>query len=116
MFKVIVAGSREFSDYDFLKNKLNHLLKNKTDICILCGMARGADMLGKRYAEEYGLHIEYYPADWEKDGKSAGYLRNILMAENADALVAFWDGKSKGTKHMIDIAKTKGLEVKICYV
>ena len=57
--------------------------------------------------------VVYFPADWDLEGKSAGFKRNVKMAEYADALVAFWDGESKGTKHMIEIAKEKGLDIRI---
>lgn len=76
-------------------------------------MARGADRLGEKYAKEHGYKVLYFPADWDIDGKSAGFIRNVKMAENADALVAFWDGKSVGTKHMIETAQNKGLAVRI---
>lgn len=112
MFRMIVAGSRDFDDYALLQSKLDGLLQDvHDDIQIVCGMARGADRLGERYAKEHGYPIQYFPANWEKDGRSAGYKRNVRMAQNADALAAFWDGKSSGTKHMIATAKTLGLPV-----
>ena len=70
-------------------------------------------MLGKRYANEQGIPVESYPADWNRHGRSAGYIRNHEMLENADALIAFWDGRSKGTKNMIDIAMRAGKAVRI---
>lgn len=112
-FKVIVAGGRDFNDYNLLKNKLDYLLSNKKDIEIVCGEAKGADSLGKRYAIENNHNIKSFPADWNTYNKSAGYIRNKQMAEYSDALIAFWDGKSKGTNHMINLAKEKGLKVKI---
>lgn len=115
MFRVIVAGSRDFCDYELLESKLDKLLAryDPQDLTIVCGEARGADSLGKRYAEEHGISVKSFPAEWERYGKSAGYKRNVQMAENADALVAFWDGKSRGTRHMIDIAIDHGLQVRI---
>ena len=80
---------------------------------IVCGEARGADSLGKRLAYEKGWKVLSFPADWDKHGKAAGYKRNDEMARNADALIAFWDGKSRGTKHMIDLAKKYGLQTRI---
>ena len=114
MFRVIVAGGRDFTNYNGLVASLDHLLKNINDeIVVICGMARGADRLGEQYAKERGYKILYFPADWDIDGKAAGFIRNVKMAENADALVAFWDGKSVGTKHMIETAQNKGLAVRI---
>lgn len=115
-FKVIIAGSREFSDYQFLKEKLDYLLKDvKNHIEVVSGTAEGADQLGERYAKERNYALQQFPADWYGKGKSAGYLRNKQMAGYANALVAFWDGESKGTGHMIDLAKSAGLNVKIVY-
>ena len=111
---LIVAGGRDFKDYTLLKSKLDFLLSNtdKDEVVILCGMARGADLLGKQYADENNMDVWEYPADWAK-GKQAGYLRNSQMADDATHLVAFWDGVSKGTKHMIDLATKKGLVVRV---
>lgn len=113
MFKVIVAGGRDFNNYALLKSRLDYALQNKVceGITIVSGAARGADSLGERYAKENGYAIESHPAKWDEFGKSAGYIRNKEMAQSADALVAFWDGKSRGTKHMIDLAKQHGLKV-----
>ncbi|MEI2356110.1 DUF2493 domain-containing protein [Mesobacillus zeae] len=115
MFRVIVAGGREFNDYELLKRKLDGALVNKVSegITIVSGAARGADKLGEQYAKERGYTIDSHPADWDKFGKSAGYIRNKEMAENADALLAFWDGKSRGTKHMIDLAQKQGIKVHV---
>lgn len=114
MFRVIIAGGRDFNDYPLLKETMDKLLVNITDeITVLCGQAKGADTLGEQYAKENGYTVSYHPADWEQYGKRAGYLRNEQMAQNADALVAFWNGKSRGTKHMIGLAMHYGLKVRI---
>lgn len=80
---------------------------------IVCGKARGADTFGERYGKKNGYEVREFPALWDIEGKSAGYRRNVRMAENADALVAFWDGESRGTGHMIDIATKKKIKVRI---
>ena len=114
MFRVIIAGGRDFNDYQLLSTTMDNLLRNITDeIVVVCGQARGADTLGEQYAKEHGYRVDYYPADWKQYGKRAGYLRNEQMAQNADALAAFWNGESRGTKHMIDLAKRYGLKVRI---
>ncbi|MEA1980842.1 MAG: hypothetical protein U9N54_07710, partial [candidate division Zixibacteria bacterium] len=74
---------------------------------------KGVDKLGEEYAEQNYIPLLKFPANWNKYGKRAGYVRNEEMANNADALIAIWDGKSKGTNHMINIAKKKGLLVAI---
>ena len=114
MFRVIIAGSRGFNNYNLLKEKCDYQLQNiKDEIIIVSGTARGADQLGEKYAKEKGYKIDSRPANWDLYGKSAGYKRNEEMAKNADALIAFWNSKSKGTKHMIDLAKKYNLKVKV---
>lgn len=115
-FRVIIAGSRDFSDYNLLREKCDRILsdqKSNHQIVIVSGTARGADRLGEQYAKERGYEVRQYPADWDAHGKSAGFIRNREMAKNADALIAFWDGQSKGTKLMIDLAKDHGLAVRV---
>jgi len=112
-FRVIVAGSRGFNDFTLMCQKLDKLLSNKESVEIISGTCRGADQLGERYAESRGYSIDRYPANWDKYGKSAGFRRNEQMAVNADALVAFWDKESKGTKHMIDLARKHNLQFRI---
>lgn len=111
--KVIIAGSRNFEDYDTLKRVCDFMLSRQDEVEIVSGAARGADMLGEIYANEKGFSLKQFPADWSQYGKRAGYLRNEEMANYADALIAFWDGESKGTQHMIDLAKKRGLKVKV---
>jgi hypothetical protein len=110
--KIIIAGSRNFNDYNLLKTSCDNLLTQFTNIEIVSGTAQGADKLGERYAREKGYGIKEFPANWNL-GKSAGYIRNDEMAKYADMLIAFWDGTSKGTKHMIDLANKRGIKVEI---
>lgn len=115
-FKVIIAGSRGFSNYKLLREQCNKYLREKrktSNVIIVSGHARGADTLGEKYAQDEGFALEIYPAQWKKLGKQAGYRRNEQMAEVADALIAFRDGSSKGTKHMIDIMNEKNLLVRV---
>lgn len=110
--RIIIAGGRTFTDYDLLKSKLDLILSGLKDIEIVSGTCRGADILGERYAKERAYGIKYFPADWTK-GKGAGFTRNNQMARYATHLVAFWDGQSRGTKHMIDLARFKNLQVRV---
>ena len=114
-FRVIIAGSRNFSDYSLLHQTMDNLLRNVADqhIVIISGTARGADRLGELYAKNRGYELKKFPADWKQYGRAAGYLRNEQMAQNADALVAFWDGESRGTKNMIDLARKYQLKIRI---
>ena len=113
-FRIVVAGGREFTNYVLLANALDKLLCKKKlthKIVFVSGKARGADSLGERYAKERAYRIIEKPADWDRYGKSAGYKRNKEMAEISHCTVAFWDGKSKGTKHMIDLTKQLGNDI-----
>lgn len=112
--KTIVAGSRGFNNYDLLCNELNDWNQFGAEITeIVSGTAQGADKLGEQFAKEYHFPIKQFPANWQEFGKSAGYIRNKQMADYAEVLIAFWDGKSKGTKHMIDLANQNELIVHI---
>lgn len=113
--KVIISGGRNFNDYKHLCQVCDTILSKQTEVEIVSGTANGADKLGEKYANDNGYSIKRFPADWDKHGKSAGYKRNAQMAEYADALIAFWDGKSRGTKNMIDLAKRAGLKIKVSY-
>jgi len=113
MLKVIVAGGRDFQNYPLLQKKLNEIFRNRDDIVIVSGMARGADSLAVKYAEENKIRVSEFPAQWVKYGNSSGFRRNIEMARFSDACVCFWDGKSVGTKHMIDTAKGLNLKLRI---
>lgn len=116
--RIIVAGSRDFNDSSLLTKTLSDFiaelaLSGGVELEIVSGGARGADRLGERFAYAYHIPIALFEADWEKHGKRAGYLRNEEMAKYGTHLVAFWDGKSKGTKHMIDLATKNNLIVKV---
>jgi hypothetical protein len=113
VFRLIVAGGRDFNDAELLDEWVSRAIPRMTKPEIVCGMANGADTLGEVWALDRGHWVKYFPAYWDKHGKKAGYLRNEEMAKYADALLAFWDGKSKGTKHMIDLAKKHNLKVKV---
>ena len=105
--KTIIAGSRNLTP-----NISKIIQESGFDITeVVCGMARGVDMAGYLWAKQNKIPIQEYPADWLTYGKSAGFLRNKAMADYADALIAIWDGYSKGTKHMIDLATGKKLKV-----
>ena len=114
-YKVIIAGCRDFNDYELLKEKCDYFLQDekKEDVVIISGHASGADALGERYAQERGLQLEIYPADWKAHGRGAGSIRNARMASAANALIAFWDGKSRGTKNMIETATKHNLKVAV---
>ncbi|AVR55690.1 hypothetical protein [Campylobacter phage CP39] len=115
--KLLVAGSRDFNDYNLLKNKIFEL--NIQPSTIVCGMTRGADMLGYQYGIDNSLKIEKYKPNWNLYGKSAGPIRNKLMADSlnreTDMAIIFWDGISKGSKNMISILDDKKINYKIIY-
>lgn len=110
MRRVIIAGGRDFDDRRALERIMERLPRPTR---VLSGGASGADRLGEWWARRYRVPFNVYPARWDEHGKIAGPIRNGEMAESADVLVAFWNGKSRGTKNMIDTALRKGLEVHV---
>lgn len=100
--KTIIAGGRDYHDYAHVRKQLEHFRKNHDITEVVSGGAKGVDALGEQYAAEMNITLKIYPADWEKHGRAAGPIRNAKMAEYAEQLVAVWDGKSKGTKNMIE--------------
>jgi len=110
MLRLIVAGSRNFEDYQLLESSLDEFIELHSlgdpdpGVIIISGLAKGADLLGVQYAKQRGYQVEEFPANW-KLGRSAGPKRNLEMAKSANACIVFWDGVSKGTAHMIELAK-----------
>lgn len=116
--KLIVAGGRDFDDAQYMQESINswvesNLSTSNAEVILICGEARGADLLARKLFEANNLPIESFPANWNKYGKRAGLLRNEQMAEVADALIAFWDGESRGTKHMIETMKKLNKPVQV---
>ena len=109
--RTIIAGSRECTHYDDLLRAIDNI--GWSPSVIISGTARGVDRMGERWAKENQIPVEQFPADWDKYGKSAGVRRNAEMAQKADALLALWDWKSRGTKNMIDLATKQGLTIYI---
>ena len=110
--KVIIAGTRTLTNWKFFVDLLDTVDRSQwTEV--VSGGAYGADEFGERYAAIHNIPVRVFPADWKKYGNAAGPIRNKQMAEYADALVAVWDGKSRGTKNMIDTAISMGLDVKV---
>lgn len=113
-YRVIIAGSRNFCDYEVLRDRCEDVLAIPMamgNVIIVSGHAKGVDQLGERFAFENKLKTIVFPAEWKKYGRAAGPLRNKIMADNADALIAFWDGESRGTGNMIHLAQNKGLKL-----
>lgn len=104
--RLIIAGGRDFNDEQLMRNALQEMVQRQfidESVTLICGMARGADLLGKHLFDEQQLPVECYPADWNRLGKRAGFVRNTEMGRTADLALIFWDGKSSGTKHMIGV-------------
>ena len=128
--KLIIAGSRTITSYTLVRDAVvgsGFWKKYGRDIEVVCGMAKGVDLLGLKFAKNNNLKWHEFPAEWDNldapdaviktrsDGTKynvrAGIQRNIRMGEVSDGLLAIWDGKSRGTKHMIDWATANKLEV-----
>lgn len=113
--KLIIAGSRSIISYKLLKYSFkNSRFSLDYDDRIVSGTAKGPDTLGEKLAKNYGLDIKRFPANWDKHGKSAGFIRNKKkMAEYSDGLLALWDGLSNGTEHMIETAEDNYLKTHV---
>ena len=110
--KTIIAGSRTISSIQIVEQAI---LESGFEITeVVSGKAKGVDTLGEVWAALHGVPVKGFPANWDEHGKAAGYIRNIAMAHHADALIAVWDGVSRGTGHMIEQAKKKGIKVFVC--
>lgn len=121
-FRIIIAGGRDFANAALMQAKCDPIMADLTQkgyaLEIVSGTARGADQFGELYAESRNIPVKRFPADWNRYGKAAGYRRNTQMADYAaefpyGGLIAFWDGESRGTKAMIELAKKKGLMVEV---
>lgn len=107
--KVAVIGSRTFNDYNEVKNVLSTI---KITL-LVSGGAKGADSLGERYAKENNIETKIFYPDWGKNGRKAGFLRNTDIINEAELVIAFWDGQSKGTKDSLDKALKNNKKVLI---
>lgn len=110
--KTIIAGSRDITAFEILDQVMGYAYQEGIIVTeVVSGGARGVDQLGEQWAKKMNQPLKIFPADWKTHGKVAGFIRNGEMAKYADALVAIWDGESKGTKHMITTAAKEGLKL-----
>lgn len=111
MKKIAVVGGRDFTDYEYVEAMCQKNIKKGEEVLFICGKARGADTLGENFAKKYAhKYVEYAP-NYLRFGRGAPNRRNMEMAKEADLVLAFWDGRSRGTKHMIDISRQLGKRV-----
>lgn len=107
-----MAGSRTIESYDSVARAIEASGFDVTEL--VSGMCpSGVDYHGLSWADKNGVKIKKFYADWGKHGRAAGPLRNAEMAAYADALVAVWDGESRGTKSMLELMKAKGKPIKL---
>ena len=111
--KLAVVGSRDFNNYGLLKHYLDKIHSVEPITHIVSGGARGADKLSEKWADENNVEKLIFIPDWNKHGKSAGYKRNVDIITNANKIIAFWDGVSKGTQHSINLSKKQGKKIKV---
>lgn len=114
--KTIIAGSRKGVSIDDFLNAIDSLPWKITEV--ISGGAEGVDSLAEAWADNKKMPLKIYETDWKKYKSAAGFIRNeeMLKDSGAEALLAIWDGESKGTKHMIKIAQKKGLKVQVHFV
>lgn len=110
--RVLVCGSRHFTNYTFMCHHLKPYLSAET---VIVGGARGTDRLAKIWAEHHSIPFIEFPAKWEEYGKTAGPIRNKQMLDEGkpDLIIAFLATNSRGTKNMIEQATKAGVPVKI---
>jgi hypothetical protein len=109
--KTIIAGMRDFTNYTEVARAIK--LSGFAISEVVSGLAPGVDHSGEIWAADNEIPVMGFKADWNAHGKAAGPMRNRQMAQYAEALVAVWDGKSRGTKNMIDEANKRGLRIYI---
>ncbi len=107
--RVGVIGSRSITDYNAIKQVLDTIVQDGDEV--ISGGANGVDTLAEQYAIDMGYEYTIYKPEWEKYGKIAGLIRNRLIVEDSDYIVAFWDGKSKGTMDTIRKAEAANKQV-----
>lgn len=107
--RTIIAGSRHLEDYDLVVDAIDKASWKPT--LVVSGGAKGIDSLAEQWASNNNIQVEKHPANWKQFGRAAGPVRNKEMAKNAEGLIAIWDGKSKGTKSMIELAHKANLAV-----
>lgn len=105
--RVAIVGSRTIEISDFGE----YLPKITTEI--ISGGAKGVDQSAKEYALSHGIKLTEFLPEYTRFGKSAPLKRNISIVENSDIVLAFWDGKSKGTKFVVDICRKRGVEIRV---
>jgi hypothetical protein len=116
MVKIIIAGTRTFGNYELLELEVKKfILENNIQlpISIISGKAKGADSLGEIFAKKYNFPIIDMPADWNQFGKRAGHIRNEEMAKISNFCIIFWNGQSKGSANMVELAEKYKLKLKI---
>lgn len=118
MKKIIIAGSRGYNDYDDFSHWIDLCFKKiKGPIEVVSGGALGPDSMGEKYAEEHGHKLICFLPQWKVHGKRAApIIRNKAMGDYADCLIAFWDGKSRGTKNMIEYMRRLKKKVQVIYL
>ena len=107
--RIAIVGSRDFPSRDLILGYVGSLRPKKDGIVIISGGARGVDTWAIEAAEIEDMSYEIFDADWEKHGKKAGFMRNLTLVQEADGVIAFWDGESKGTLHTIKAAAGAGV-------
>lgn len=112
--KLIIAGGRDFNDEALMRDRLQEMANQQIideTTELVCGMAKGADIMGQHLFKQNGMTVHEFIPDWDELGKRAGFVRNADMGNAADLALIFWDGQSRGTKHMIEYMEKLGKPV-----
>jgi hypothetical protein len=111
--KLAIVGSRDINNFNTIEEKIKSNYNIGNIQVIISGGAKGVDQLAEIFAQKYNKELKIFYPDWNIYGAKAAFIRNTLICENSDQIVAFWDGKSKGTKMTIDIANRLGKLIKV---
>lgn len=111
--RVGIIGSRTCTNRKYVFDTLDNLRRDLHITHVVSGGARGADSLAQAYAVARNIPITVHKANWDRDGRSAGYIRNQVLVDNVDIIIAFWDGHSKGTAHALETAKRRGVPYRV---
>ncbi len=118
-YRIVIGGCRTFDNYKIFEEAVDSYLNHispQGDIVILSGHCRGTDMLAEKYAKIRNYKLEIIPAQWKLYGKSAGPIRNRIMVESSNCVIAFWDNKSRGTKNLVYLANQFNKPLFIKYI
>jgi hypothetical protein len=114
--RLAIVGSRSFTKTSFAFEILDRVRATTSVDLVVSGGAAGADTIAELWARARSIATRVFKPDWTRNGRRAGFLRNVSIVTNADKLIAFWDGVSRGTLHSINLARLRNIPVQVIHV